>query len=110
MSKNLKKLLSVVSMILCITIVSLIPAQALSETIDKNKKSTVYSYFDDVQGENEEIGNIIAELTEDRTETSKKFLLDDGTSMIAEYNTPVHYQNDKGKWIEIGRASCRERV
>ena len=104
MNKNIKKLLSIVSMILCITIVSSIPAQAISETIDKNKKDTVYSSFDDVQGEIENIGNIVAELTDERTETSKEFLLDDGTKMIAEYSQPVHYKNSKGKWVEYNNS------
>ena len=104
MNRNIKKLLSVVSIILCVTILSSIPAQALSETIDKNEKDITYSFFDDVHGETEEIGNIIAELTDERTQTSKEFLLDDGTKMIAEYGTPVHYQDDKDNWVEYNNS------
>lgn len=44
--------------------------------------------------------NIIKELPKERTEYTKEFLLDDGTKMIAEYEQPVHFQDDKGNWIE----------
>jgi RHS repeat-associated protein len=100
MGKNMKKLLSIVSMILCITIVLSIPTQALSETIDKNKEDIVYSSFDNIEGETEEIGNIVAEIKSSRTETSKEFMLDDGTTMLVDYGQPVHYKNDKGNWVE----------
>lgn len=104
MSKKIKYLLSIVSMILCVTIVSSIPVQALSETIGNDEKSTSHSSFDDVQEEADEIGNIVAEDTSARTETTKKFLLDNGTTMIAEYAQPVHYQNDNGKWVEYNNS------
>lgn len=79
-----------------------LPTEVFASTKQKDEK--VYSYFDDVQGETEEIGDIVVELTDERTETSKEFLLDDGTKMIAEYNQPVHYKNDKGKWVEYNNS------
>ncbi len=110
MSKNVKRLLSIVSMILCITLVSSIPVQAVSQTIDKDKEGTIYSSFDNVKGGTEEIGNIIAENTSARTENTKEFMLDDGTTMLAEYNQPVHYKNDKGKWVEYNNSFISENT
>ena len=108
MSRKIKYLLSIVSIVLCVTMISSIPVQALSETIANKEENTTYSSFDNVQGETEEIGNIVAEETSARTETSKKFLLDDGTTMIAEYDVPVHYQSDNGKWVEYNNSLVAE--
>lgn len=109
MSRKIKYLLSIVSIVLCVTMISSIPVQALSETIANKEENTTYSSFDNVQGEAEEIGNIVAEDTSARTETTKKFLLDDGTTMIAEYDVPVHYQSDNGKWVEYNNSLVAEK-
>ena len=110
MSKRNKKLLSIVSILLCITIISSIPVQALSDTIDKNKKDRVFSSFNNIEGETEEIGNIIAEDTSARTEYTKEFLLDDGTTMFAQYNQPIHYKNDKNKWVDFDNSLVAENI
>lgn len=44
--------------------------------------------------------NILSELEYMRTENSKTFRLSDGTCMIAQYNMPVHYKDDNGKWAD----------
>ena len=89
---------SVISAVLTLLTGLILPVQVIAATLPKDE--TVYSSFNNVQGESESIGNIIAEVSDSRTENTKEFLLDDGTKMLAEYNQPVHYKNDNGKWVE----------
>lgn len=104
MPKRIRKIFSLISIILIVSIGLALPAEVLAATLPKEEK--VYSSFDNVQGDVEAVGNIVAELTDERTENTKKFLLDDGTEMIAEYNQPVHYKNSNGKWVEYdGKSS-----
>ncbi|MGN0501101.1 MAG: hypothetical protein ACI4HK_08180 [Ruminococcus sp.] len=107
MSKNIKKLISTVSMALCVTIGLSLPVAVYASTIPEKEK-TVYSSFDNVQGETETVGKIVTEIPDSRTENTKEFLLDDGTTMIAEYNQPVHYKNEKGKWVEYNNTLIAE--
>ena len=94
-------------MALCVTIGLSLPVEVYASTIPEKEK-TVYSSFDNVHGETETVGNIITEISDSRTENTKEFLLDDGTTMIAEYNQPVHYKNDKGKWVEYNNTLVAE--
>ena len=94
-------------MALCITIGLSLPVEVYASTI-LEKEKTVYSSFDNVHGETETVGNIVTEISDSRTENTKEFLLDDGTTMIAEYNQPVHYKNDKGKWVEYNNTLVAE--
>ena len=57
---------------------------AAATTPNKSAKSKTFA---GVKGEKEEVGNIITELSDKRTETSKEFLLDNGTKLVAEYIT-----------------------
>ncbi len=43
---------------------------------------------------------ILSEIIEKREENTKHFLMSDGTFMVAQYPTAVHYQNDSEEWIE----------
>lgn len=94
-------------MALCVTIGLSLPVEVYASTIPEKEK-TVYSSFDNVHGETETVGNIVTEISDSRTENTKEFLLDDGTTMIAEYNQPVHYKNDKGKWVEYNNTLVAE--
>ena len=107
MSRNIKKILSVVAMTLCITIGLSLPVEVFASTIPEKEEPT-YSSFDEVKGETETVGNIVTEISESRTENTKEFLLDDGTTMIADYNQPVHYKNDKGKLVEYNNTLVAE--
>lgn len=69
-------------------IATMLPLQVLATNLPE--ENAVYSSFDNVQGNDEKIPNIVTELITDRTENSKVFLLEDGSKMIAEYNQPVH--------------------
>ena len=97
MNGKIKKMLSAVSITLCATVRLSLPVDVVAATLPKAE--TQYSSFDNVVGENPEESKIVKELTNERTENSKEFLLEDGTKMIAQYNEPVHYNNSKGKWV-----------
>ena len=45
-------------------------------------------------------GKIIRELTDERTQNTKRFQKDDGTFEVVQYAKPVHYL-DNGKWKDI---------
>lgn len=44
---------------------------------------------------------ILSEVEEKREESSKTFLMSDGTFMVAQYAAPVHYEDAEGEWQEI---------
>ncbi len=44
---------------------------------------------------------IVAEYPEMRTESTKTFLMSDGTFMKAAYNEPIHYKDNTGTWQDI---------
>lgn len=53
-----------------------------------------------VEKEEEVSGNIIAEQEEERDEHIKHFLLDNGNVLVAQYESPVHYQDESGNWVD----------
>ena len=52
-----------------------------------------------------EEAKILGEITELREENAKYFLTDKGTTVMAEYPVPVHYEED-GEWKEIDNSLC----
>ena len=108
MNGKIKKMLSAVSITLCATVGLSFPVDVVATTLPKSE--TQYSSFDNVVGENPEESKIVKELTGERTENSKEFLLEDGTKMIAQYNEPVHYKNNKGKWVEYNNTLSENKT
>lgn len=53
-----------------------------------------------VEKEEEVPGNIIAEDKEGRDEYIKQFVMDNGNTLIAQYEYPIHYQDNSGNWTE----------
>lgn len=92
---------------LCAVIGLSLPTTVFAETLQKQE--TIHSSFDDVSGEIEKIGNIVSELKSDRTAMTKEFLLDDGTTLLAEYKQPVHYKNSKGDWVEYNNTLVNDK-
>ena len=43
----------------------------------------------------------VIELIDERTATTKRFRLEDGSYMVAQYDTAVHYQDENGAWQNI---------
>jgi RHS repeat-associated protein len=108
MNGKIKKMLSAVSITLCATVGLSLPVDVVAATLPKSE--TQYSSFDNVVGENPEESKIVKELTDERTENSKEFLLEDGTKMIAQYNKPVHYKDSKGKWVEYNNTLSEDKT
>jgi RHS repeat-associated protein len=108
MNGKIKKMLSAVSITLCATVGLSLPVDVVAATLPKAE--TQYSSFNNVVGENPEESKIVKELTGERTENSKEFLLEDGTKMIAQYNEPVHYKDSKGKWIEYNNTLSEDKT
>ena len=108
MNGKIKKMLSAVSITLCATVGLSLPVDVVAATLPKAE--TQYSSFYNVVGENPEESKIVKELTGERTENSKEFLLEDGTKMIAQYNKPVHYKDSKGKWVEYNNTLSEDKT
>ena len=104
MKCKLRKCLSTVSIILCFAMIYLIPMNVVALVQDnssQNSNSESNSAdFSNVKSETDEIGDIVSEDSEQRTENSKTFLLDDGTKMFVDYGEPVHYKNSKNEWVD----------
>ena len=100
----MRKCLSTVSIILCFAMIYLIPMNVVALVQDnssQNSNSESNSAdFSNVKSETDEIGDIVSEDSEQRTENSKTFLLDDGTKMFVDYGEPVHYKNSKNEWVD----------
>lgn len=108
MNGKIKKMLSAVSITLCATVGLSLPVDVVAATLPKAE--TQYSSFDNVVGENPEESKIVKELTGERTENSKEFLLEDGTKMIAQYNEPVHYKDRRVSGLSITTLYLRIRL
>mgnify|MGYP000391477590 CR=1 FL=1 len=108
MNQTMKKLFSVVSITLCATIGLSLPVEVYASTLPEKENN--YSSFNNIVGENPEESKIVKELTDERTENSKEFLLEDGTKMIAQYNEPVHYKDSKGKWVEYNNTLSEDKT
>ncbi len=93
--KKIKKLLSI---ILCLTLLPSFGIEAFATENEGNE--TTNALFDSVKGEAEETADIVKELLEERTESSKTFLLDDGTKMYAQYEQPIHFKAENNAWVE----------
>ena len=107
-SKKTKPILCTVSVILVLLTALLLPIQVFAETMPKSEveKAVVFNSL----SESEDNANIVSELTERRDECSKHFRMDDGTIMAVTYDMPVHYKNDKGKWVEYDNSLIAENT
>ena len=98
MSKSKRPIYFTVSVILAFLMAFLLPIQVFAETTPEPKPEESVTFDSLVEGE--ENANIVSELKERRDECTKHFRMDDGTIMAVSYDCPVHYKNDKGKWVE----------
>lgn len=100
----MKKLLKFASLVLCVNMVLSVPievaaATGVTEQSSVSNKSKMS--FNTVQEKDSVEAPIVKELTGERTEFSKEFLLDNGSKMIAVYDQPVHFKNDKKEWVDL---------
>ena len=98
MSKSKRPIYFTVSVILAFLMAFLLPIQVFAETTPEPKPEESVTF--DSLGEATDNANIVSELKERRDECTKHFRMDDGTIMAVSYDCPVHYKNDKGKWVE----------
>lgn len=104
MTGKIKKLLSSVSLVLCVLTAFLLPVQVSAQEIPQEENINETTSTVSQEAEDYKIGNIISEITEERDEYSKQFRLDDGTYMAVSYNQPIHYKNDDGEWVEYNNS------
>ena len=104
MKCKMRKCLSTISIILCFAMIYLIPMNVVALVHDNSSQNSNSESdsadFSNVKSETNEIGDIVSEDSEQRTENSKTFLLDDGTKMFVDYGEPVHYKNSKNEWVD----------
>ncbi len=91
--------MATIAISLCTVMALELPVQVYASTLPE-KETPTYSSFDAVSGEEETVGNIVSEDTSERSEYTKTFNLDDGTKMLAQYEEPVHFKDENGKWQE----------
>ncbi len=103
--KTKMRLLAVISMLLSIVLLVEVPVAALATVVENNEETNITFADSDafVSDENME-GNIVGELEDKRTEYTKTFMMDNGSCMVAQYEVPVHYKNEKGKWVDYNNA------
>ena len=95
-----------VSIILVFLMAFLLPIQVFAETTPEPKPEESVTF--DSLGEATDNANIVSELKERRDEYTKHFRMDDGTIMAVTFDCPVHYKNDKGKWVEYDNSLIAE--
>ncbi len=94
----LKKLLRLCSMMLVIVmVINMLPMQSIAADF---RASLTTDLTDLSVQEDAKDARIVEEITSERTEYSKEFILENGLHMAAVYNDPVHYL-EEGSWEEI---------
>ena len=87
-----------IALILSLTMAFTLPLQVFAQSMPEDNNPIVS--FDNISSSTDEIGNILYEVKDDRNEFSKTFMLDDGTTMLAEYDQPIHYKDSNKNWVE----------
>ena len=70
--------------------------EALEMTNDTLAESSEGAYTEALQNE-----KILFEETSLREENVKHFRLDNGSYIAVQYDTPIHYRNNNGKWTDF---------
>ena len=83
------------------------PVNVLAETIQDFASDTGGEEMVISCEEEEEI-HITAEIKEERTETTKTFLMSDGSYRIVSYDQPVHVEVSEGTYEEIDNTFVQE--
>ena len=95
----MKRFLKLCSMILVLALlVNMLPMSILAQELQENLSADVEAVLQ--PQETAEPAQVVAELTEKRTQYTKEFLLSNGLRMATVYADPVHYEKD-GAWAEI---------
>ena len=90
-----KRFLQCISTILVLVMLfNMVPVQAVEGLSGETPKAEVAAEATPIT----EDGKIIAELSNNRDTYTKRFMLDNGSTMAVQYAIPVHYQDSDGTW------------
>ena len=97
-----KKILQLISTFLVLVLLAnMLPLQIFAENLQTEAADlTTETDKTITQPLAPEEATVVAEITENRTEYSKEFLLSNGLYMASVYADPVHYETETG-WAEI---------
>lgn len=95
MSKSKKRINSCLALLLTAVTAFLFPLQ-VAATADATDEPVVTQSQEITETEPE----ILYEIKSERDEYTKHFMLDDGSRMAVQYNSPVHYLESDGNWNE----------
>lgn len=102
---NFRRLLSLILvMVMVVTSCNcslVVRAEELEEDFSLYEQDTDAEEIPGAFGEEKTEAVPIGELVSLREESSKQFLMSDGTVSMVQYETDVHYQDDAGEWQEI---------
>ena len=85
-----KRFVRILSMVLVLVLLSnLLPMQILAEELTAGDHAQIVTPGGSTAATDADI-HVVDEVTENRTEYSKEFLLSDGTRLAAVYTDPVH--------------------
>ncbi len=76
---------------------------AAPETTQETTEEETAEMADTEEEEGESDAVILSEVEEEREEDSKTFYMSDGSFMVAQYDVPIHYEDEEGEWQEIDR-------
>ena len=98
----IKKVFRLISMLLVIVMVMyMLPISSFAvEDPENNAESISNNTTSDMEQVDMEEVCVLEEITENRTEFTKEFMLSNGLHMAAVYPTAVHYQ-ENGQWQDI---------
>ena len=92
------------ALVLAVLMVVLIPVQAgaiaLPELSAAENQIFGTQEGNGIDTEETKPAEILAEVEEDRDQNTKHFRMDDGSFMAVQYEYPVHFQNEDGKWVD----------
>lgn len=95
---------AVLVIVLCMTFAPRSVLQAVADGIKEIDFTTDANVaeieVDDISIGEKPSDNIVMEYVEDRTETEKKFLMDDGSIMVRQYAAPIHIKDENGQFQE----------
>lgn len=91
----------IISLILTVVMLAATCSAAFPVLASENSQNAGFSDELYVPQEEDSEAYIVCEAVEKREENAKHFRMSDGSYIVAQYNTPVHYLNKNGEWADI---------
>lgn len=102
--KTKKITIAIISAILSVLMMAELPVSVAAQTTERQNSFEEAATIGTGNSEEELQAQIISEIEDKRTQTEKYFRLSDGNYMAVQYDTPVHYKDDDGKWVEYNNS------